>query len=153
MELSSFGGIIAFYKYCAYGCHMNEANPELRPLLFPTKTLRNAAAHNSSLLTTLGSRLSKPVGTISKRAKDKLGIDKDLVALTRRAPIVHDFMALLLCYLELIKADGAREDARTWLVKLNRHFTVNVDYFSKQENLKNGLEALMAAMISAANLL
>jgi len=92
----------------------------VKGLLFPTKALRNAAAHNGNMLSTLGSKLRKPVGSISRMAVEELGIDRELASLTKRAPIVHDFTALALCCMHMVRSEDARGDAAEQLRALRR---------------------------------
>lgn len=150
LELASFGGIISLYKYYVFERRTMKDEEAVKRLLFPTKALRNAAAHNGNMLSTLGSKLKKPVGSISKMAIEELGIDCELVSLSKRAPIVHDFTALALCYMHLVKSEGARGDAAEKLRALRRRFTAHRDYFSKQGELKNGLAMLSEVMDRAA---
>ncbi len=150
LELASFGGIISLYKYYVFERRTMKDEEAVKGLLFPTKALRNAAAHNGNMLSTLGSKLKKPVGSISKMAIEELGIDRELVSLTKRAPIVHDFTALALCYMHLVKSKGARKDAAEKLLTLRRRFMAHIDYFSKQGELKNGLTMLGEVMNRAA---
>lgn len=151
LELASFGGIISLYKYYVFERRTMKDEEAVKGLLFPTKALRNAAAHNGNMLSTLGSKLKKPVGSISKMAVEELGIDRELVSLTKRAPIVHDFTALALCYIHLVKNDGARGDAAEKLRALRRRFMAHRNYFSKQSELKNGLAMLSEVMDRAAD--
>lgn len=151
LELASFGGIISLYKYYVFERRAMGDREAVKGLLFPTKALRNAAAHNGNMLSTLGSKLKKPVGSISKMAVEELGIDHELVSLTKRAPIVHDFTALTLCYMHLVKSEGARRDAAEKLLALRGRFMAHRDYFSKQGELKNGLAMLGEVMNGAAD--
>lgn len=96
LGLASFGGVISLYKYYVFERRAMKGKEAVKGLLFPTKALRNAAAHNGNMLSTLGSKLRKPVGSISRMAVEELGIDRELVSLTKRAPIVHDFTDLAL---------------------------------------------------------
>lgn len=151
LELASFGGVISLYKYYVFErCAMRDREG-IKGLLFPTKALRNAAAHNGNMLSTLGSKLRKPVGSISKMAVEELGIDRELVSLTKRASIVHDFTALALCYMHLVKSEDARGDAAEKLRALRRRFMAHKGYFSKQGELKNGLAMLREVMDRAAD--
>ena len=150
LELASFGGIISLYKYYVFERRTMKDEEAVKGLLFPTKALRNAAAHNGNMLSTLGSKLKKPVGSILKMAVEELEIDRELASLTKRAPIVHDFTALALCYMHLVKSEGARKDAAEKLLALRRRFMAHIDYFSKQGELKNGLTMLSEVMDRAA---
>ena len=151
LELASFGGVISLYKYYVFERRAMKDEGAVKGLLFPTKALRNAAAHNGNMLSTLGSKLGKPVGSISRMAVEELGIDRELVSLTKRAPIVHDFTALALCYMHLVKSKDARRDAAERLRALRRRFMAHRDYFSKQGELKNGLAMLSEVMDRAAD--
>lgn len=135
LELASFGGVISLYKYYVFERQAMKDEEAVKGLLFPTKALRNAAAHNGNILSALGSKLRKPVGSISRMAVEELGIDRELVSLTKRAPIVHDFTALTLCYIHLVKSEDARRDAAEKLRALRRRFMAHRDYFSKQGEL------------------
>ncbi len=151
LELASFGGVISLYKYYVFERQAMKDEEAVKGLLFPTKALRNAAAHNGNMLGALGSKLRKPVGSISRMAVEELGIDRELVSLTKRAPIVHDFTALTLCYMHLVKSEDARRDAAEKLRALRRRFMAHRDYFSKQGELKNGLAMLSEVMDRAAD--
>lgn len=150
LELASFGGVISLYKYYVFERQAMRGKEAVKGLLFPTKALRNAAAHNGNMLSTLGSKLRKPVGSISRMAVEELGIDRELVSLTKRAPIVHDFTALALCYMHMVKSEDARGDAAEQLRALRRRFMAHRGYFSKQGELKNGLAMLSEVMDRAA---
>lgn len=139
LELASFGGVISLYKYYVFERQAMRGKEAVKGLLFPTKALRNAAAHNGNMLSTLGSKLRKPVGSISWMAVEKLGIDRELVSPTKRAPIVHDFTALALCCMHMVRSEDARGDAAEQLRALRRRFMAHRGYFSKQGELRNGL--------------
>ena len=151
LELASFGGVISLYKYYVFERQAMRDEEAVKGLLFPTKALRNAAAHNGNMLSTLGSKLRKPVGSISRMAVEELGIDRELASLTKRAPIVHDFTALALCFMHLVEGESAREDAAGRLRALCGRFAVHGDYFSKQIELKNGQAMLSEVMDKAAD--
>lgn len=151
LELTSFGGVISLYKYYVFERQAMKDEEAVKGLLFPTKALRNAAAHNGNMLSALGSKLRKPVGSISRMAVEELGIDRELVSLTKRAPIVHDFTALALCYMRLVKSEDARGDAAERLRALRRRFMAHKGYFSKQGELKNALAMLSEVMDRAAD--
>ncbi|WP_286683956.1 hypothetical protein [Collinsella sp. UBA1693] len=55
-----------------------------------------------------GSKLGKLLGPISRMAVEQLGFDCELASLTKRAPIVHGFTVLALCYTHLVESKGAR---------------------------------------------
>lgn len=151
LELTSFRGVISLYKYYVFERQALRGKEAVKGLLFPTKALRNAAARNGNMLSTLGSKLRKPVGSISRMAVEELGIDRELVSLTKRAPIVHDFTALALCCMHMVRSEDARGDAAEQLRALRRRFMAHGDYFSKQGELRNGLAMPSEVMDRAAD--
>lgn len=71
LELASLGGVISLYKYCVFERYATRGGEAVKGPLFPTKALRNAAAHNGNMLSALGSKLGKPVGSISRMARSR----------------------------------------------------------------------------------
>ncbi len=134
MELASFGDIISLYKYCLIerAGRKDETAQAVKPLLFPAKTLRNAAAHNSCLMHGLRDRLSAPVGAIAKALRDEYGYGAEEVAATKRVPIVHDLSALLICYDRVVEGTDIRHERAAEMRLLEGRLTRHLDYFSKQ---------------------
>ena len=109
----------------------------------PNHTERSLAGLGGSSYTR---GLVEKYGDPGHMAVEELGIDRELVSLTKRAPIVHDFTALALCYTHIAKSENARGDAAGQLRALRRRFMAHRDYFSKQGELKNGLDMLSEVM-------
>lgn len=138
MELASFGDLISFYKYYFIerpAERKDRVARKVKPMLFPAKTLRNAAAHNSCLMHGMRDRLSAPVGAISKSLKDDYGIAAGTVSGTRRVPLVHDLSALLICYDNVVEGPGIRRDRARDMRSLRSRLTRNIDYFVKQPEI------------------
>lgn len=152
LELASFGDILALYKFYFYDLRgkRDKKAESVKQFLFPVKALRNVAAHNGNVLNTIGQKLPKPIGAISKAAREELGIDGELVALTRRFPIVHDFTALILCFDRLVEDAGARTEQAERLRKLRHRFLRHIHYFSKQAELNQGMRMLVEIMESGS---
>lgn len=148
LELVSFGGIIALYKFYFYDLRgeRSEEAESVKQLLFPVKALRNAAAHNGNVMNTIGQRLQKPVGSIARAAREELGIDQELVALTRRFPVVHDFTALVLCFDRIVDDADARSEKAAGLQALRKRFLEHASYFEKQVELDCGIRMLEEVM-------
>ena len=66
LELASFGGVISLYKYYVFERRAMKDEEAVKGLLFPTKALRNAAAHNGNMLSTLGSKLRKLPNSVAE---------------------------------------------------------------------------------------
>lgn len=152
LELVSFGGIIALNKFYFYDLKKGQSKKaeSVKQLLFPVKALRNAAAHNGNVMNTIGQRLQKPVGAIATVAREELGIDRELVALTRRFPVVHDFTALALCFDRIVSDAGARSEKAPDLHALRECFLEHADYIKKQVELSQGIKMLSEVMRSGA---
>lgn len=152
LELVSFGGIIALYKFYFYDLRRGRSKEaeSVKQLLFPVKALHNAAAHNGNVMNTIGQRLQKPVGAIATAAREELGIDHGLVALTRRFPVVHDFTALVLCFDRIVNDADARSEKAAGLHALRERFLEHADYFMKQVELSQGIKMLSEVMRSGA---
>ncbi len=153
LELVSFGGIIALYKFYFYDLKKGRSKKaeSVKQLLFPVKALRNAAAHNGNVMNTIGQRLQKPVGAIAATAREELEIDRELVALTRRFPVVHDFTALVLCFDRIVDDADARSEKAASLHALRERFLAHIDYFEKQVELDQGIRMLGEVMRSGAD--
>ena len=152
-ELATFGDIIGLYKYYYFevGRGNNQRAKRVKQLLFPVRALRNAAAHNSCLLNTLRDRLSKPIGTIARSLINEYGMDRELVNLTRRVPLIHDFSALLMCYDLLVTSEHSRNVCGARLRTLSERLSRNKEYFAKQVEVCKGLEMLVALCESFAD--
>ena len=155
LELVSFGGIIALYKFYFYDLRRERSQEaeSVKQLLFPVKALRNAAAHNGNVLNTIGQRLQKPVGSIATAAREELRIDQELVALTKRFPVIHDFTALVLCFDRIVSDADARSEKAAGLRTLRERFLEHADYFEKQIELDRGIRMLGEVMRSGADVI
>jgi hypothetical protein len=154
LELATFGDIIAFYKYCfiELGGGTDATAKRIKPLLFPAKALRNAAAHNSNLLGGLRQKSKKPVGRIASLLKKEYGLDEELVNKTRRVPVVHDFGALLLTYDAIVASGSSKQRCAEKLKQLSENLVANVDMFAKQPEVYECLLCLskMASAMCAS---
>lgn len=155
LELVSFGGIIALYKFYFYDLRKERSKEaeSVKQLLLPVKALRNAAAHNGNVLNTIGQRLQKPVGSIATAAREELGIDQELVSLTKRFPVIHDFTALALCFDRIVSDADARSEKAAGLRTLCERFLEHVDYFEKQIELDRGIGMLGEVMRSGTDVI
>ena len=113
-------------------------------LLFPVRALRNAAAHNSCLLNTMRDRLTKPIGIIAKLLVSEYGMDCELVGLSKRVPLIHDFSATLMCYDGLVSSEHSRSVCARRLRALSERLSRNRSFFTKQAEVDKGLEMLVA---------
>lgn len=155
MEMASFGDFIAFYKFLFFDSCEHEqlkrcsASAEdvrnarkIRRLLFPAKTLRNAAAHNDCLLNSLKRRMIGPIKTIYDYLLDNCEIQKIFIDKSWRVPAVHDYSALLICY-ELIVPDGeTKARAARNMQEVSSVMGENLSYYEEQDEVFSALKLL-----------
>ncbi len=152
MEMSSFGDFISFYKYIFFDSNREselKSNPsttadaskakQIKNLLFPAKTLRNAAAHNDCLLNTLNDRMKKPIKSIFVNLSEIDDIDKTLLEKAWKTPVVHDFAALLICYDLIVPMGESKDGSSHKLQRIHNCLSKDMAYYDKQENTKHAL--------------
>lgn len=148
MEMASFGDFIAFFKFLFFdseerdrlkrcpnvAADMQNAQ-HIKRLLFPAKTLRNAAAHNDCLLNELKRRMKEPIKSIHKYLIELDDISKLTIDKAWQIPAVHDYASLLICY-ELLVPNGETKVrvAREMLESANS-FSENLSYYEGQDNV------------------
>jgi hypothetical protein len=144
LELATFGDIIAFYKY--YFIELKGSTDatakRIKPLLFPAKALRNAAAHNSNLLSGFRQKSKKPVGRIATFLKNEYKINEVLIDKTRRIPVIHDFGALMLTYDAIVPEGSSKLACAANLKRLSSNMAANIKLFTKQPEVYDGLLCL-----------
>ncbi|WP_270573767.1 hypothetical protein [Candidatus Collinsella stercoripullorum] len=72
LELASFGGVISLYKYYVFERRAMKDEEAVKGLLFPTKALRNAAAHNGNMLSEVMDRAADRLHGHSQRHRRPL---------------------------------------------------------------------------------
>ena len=111
MEMASFGDFINFYKFVFFDSPIKDIfsqevaldqdaliAKQIKNMLFPAKTLRNAAAHNDCLLNTLSKNDNKPRPQVRKYLMSHLSLDEGVYAPSLKVNVVYDFTALLICF-------------------------------------------------------
>ena len=147
VELASFGDVIAFYKYLAFDSNVEISNEErarakkIKRLLFPTKTLRNAAAHNDCLLNGMRRRLKKPIGFIRTTLIEEYCLPSGVVNPSWRVPVVHDLSALLICLDSAVVSEGVKLSRSSELAELRERFGRNLEYYRAQPEILNCFNA------------
>lgn len=110
IEMVSFGDLIGFYKFffLQYFDSKDPLVEEIRGLLFPAKTLRNAAAHNNALFHCAKETLPRPNGRIANKLKTDYQISELVVDNSKKIPLMHDLAALFICYDSIVIGAGTR---------------------------------------------
>lgn len=155
MEMASFGDFIAFYKYLFFDssdhrhfkicqdCAEDAAVAKrIKKLLFPAKTLRNAAAHNDCLLNGLKRRMGEPFKPIRNFLIKECDLSETIVENAWKTSVVHDYTALLICY-DLVVPNGETKSRAAQNMRVaGSALRTNMDYYSDQENVLNVLQLL-----------
>jgi len=114
VELLPFGAFVDFYSF-----YYNELYPRIKRenysvYLGSIKFLRNAAAHNNALLSSLYKPRAKSKFKSTKELVTSLNTLKEFQVLEHREsmmgnPVVHDFIALMYVYNDLFRVQTLRE--------------------------------------------
>lgn len=111
-------------------------------LLYPIKCLRNAAAHNNCLIHKLTPPYTKeitPNKQLMKRVSQIPDIPKRSYESKMRNPTLHDFIALLEVYRNVVSSVTIRygfKDLKSFCERCTKH----KDYFQQNEVLKSNYE-------------
>lgn len=161
MEMASFGDFIAFYKFLFFDFKRNTAvkadkdifkdasnAKKVKNYLFPAKTLRNAAAHNDCLLNTLKHKLRSPKAQIRDYLKTLPTLDKQLIDLSWKTSLVHDYASLLICYDYIIPHSKTKKVASNRLGATANKLLENSTFYEKHVAISNPLKLLAGISIS-----
>ena len=141
VEVLSFGDFITLFKlfYRQYP-ELNEKN--ICNMLFPIKLLRNGAAHNNCLINSLGKpykikiESNLPLNGIVAQLSDD--IKRDSRREKMKNPVIHDFVALLYLYDDIIPLDKYKKKRFKELANLfNSRMVEHKDYFEKNDIIKS----------------
>lgn len=135
LEVLSFGDFIKFYNFY-YEKHKRD-NP-LKEIMFPVRCLRNAAAHNNCVLNSL-KRADHRDFSVNREVNSYVSKIKNITPASRRncmaVPALHDFAALLMAYLSIVRSRAALEhtveDLKEFLERFERHS----DYYSSNSDI------------------
>lgn len=128
-EILSFGDFINFYNY--YYEKYNFSN-SLKPILFPVRCLRNAAAHNNCILNSLkksdhgGFKVNNAVNSYVSKIQTITPISRKNCMAT---PALHDFAALLMAYTMVVKSKSAQIQTLKELKKFMERWERNPGFY------------------------
>lgn len=155
MEMASFGDFISFYKFLFFDSNISASFKDrqsttidvanahkIKNLLFPAKTLRNAAAHNDCLLNTLNNRLKSPIVQIRRFLEKQLTLDKALIAYSWKTAVVHDYAALLICYDCIVPPSKTKNKAAKKLRDMHDALLQNIIFYQQHTNIRQPLRLL-----------
>ena len=128
-EILSFGDFINFYNF--YYEKYNFYN-SLKPILFPVRCLRNAAAHNNCILNSLkksdhgGFKVNNAVNSYVSKIQTITPISRKNCMAT---PALHDFAALLMAYTMVVKSKSAQIQTLKELKKFMERWERNPEFY------------------------
>lgn len=128
-EILSFGDFINFYNF--YYEKYNFYN-SLKPILFPVRCLRNAAAHNNCILNSLkksdhgGFKVNNAVNSYVSKIQTITPISRKNCMAT---PALHDFAALLMAYTMVVKSKSAQIQTLKELKKYMERWERNPEFY------------------------
>lgn len=140
IEILSFGDFIKFYN--SYYEKHGISNP-LKDILFPVRCLRNAAAHNNCVLNSL-KKADHSDFSVNKAVNSYVSKIKSISSNSRRncmaVPVIHDFAALLMVYLNIVKSKTAQRntigDLNEFLERWERH----LDFYALNSDISKTYE-------------
>ena len=135
IELMSFGPFIELYRLFY---ERNSFPNTGSGYLFPIKMLRNAAAHNNCLVNQMRapySRQINPMYDLKNRITKISSLKKDAVDFHLQNPTVHDFIALLILYNEVVPEPTRTRSMDAVKELFDVRIPHNKDYYQKHKSL------------------
>lgn len=135
LELCSYNSFIKLFEYY-YSKKKSKKLKELQPLIYASKFLRNAAAHNNCLLNSL----RNPYSSKGKRFRPAPNVKAEILSLqtvSRKSTerilknrVVHDFLSALLLFKQICSSSAMFENVMADLEELlHVRFLRHKDYF------------------------
>lgn len=145
IEVLSFGDFIKLFT--VYDQNNGNRNKGLLSCLFAVRCLRNAAAHNNCLLNSLRAPYTRSIKASMYLSRLTSQIPK-IKTTTREKkmsnPVIHDFVAMLWVYKEVVtspktKEHFTRELHQLFDVRMKQH----ADYFNSNENISSAYSFIL----------
>ena len=150
VEVLSFGDFIRLYDI--YDQNHGKTDQALLRCLFSVRCLRNAAAHNNCLLNSLRSPYSRkvrPNQQLTRFISQMPGIPARSRAKKMKNPVIHDFLALLYVYQQVVTSEKTRMHFGQELHSLFDHRMLKRRaYFETNESLTSAYHFVKAAVDS-----
>lgn len=149
VELLPFGAFVDFYSFYYNELYPNIKRDNYSVYLGSIKFLRNAAAHNNALLSSIYKPRAKNKFRSTKELVTSLNTIKAFKILEHREsmmgnPVVHDFIALLFVYNDLFRVQTLREKRDKRINELyelfcseNAVILKNKEYFKKNKPISD----------------
>lgn len=146
IEVLTFGQFERLYKL--YSVRNNGWNEKICNLIFPAKSIRNAAAHNNCLLNSLRIPYSAPTAkhVTSKQVYSYVSnipaLKKSKSKETKLAnPVIHDFIAMLFLFDKVCTSPETKKHTYKTLSNLfHQKFTRNKTFFENNEIIISSYE-------------
>ena len=144
VEILTFGDVIMLYKFY-YNCY--PSNHSYSDLLFPVKSLRNAAAHSNCLINTLRTPYHVDFN-LNYRLNSLVKSIPDITHLKPKTKlkntVIHDFIATLYLFDTVSFSDKIKQHTYEDLKDLlSSRVTQNKVYYTDNEALKDNYEFIV----------
>lgn len=131
VEVMSFGHFVLLYEWF-YAKH-SHFKDNMVGLLFPVKSLRNAAAHNNCLINNMmpGHKTIEPNKKVVRFVSTVPQISAGMRDKKMTNPVIHDFVALLYVFDKIVTSPKTKEKTYQELAELfNSRLTKHKDYYT-----------------------
>lgn len=155
VELLSFGNFMELYELYYQTYDSFNYSDYLKSIKF----IRNAAAHNNCILSSLKKPNSLKKFSKTKKLANILGKIPEFRELENRDammknPIIHDFVALLFVYNDILKVSATKNGRNKKMEELRYEFCddngrvrKNRHYFEKNQSIKNAYSFICSIII------
>ncbi len=142
IEMVSFGWLVSFYAFCADRYDDDEMQ-DLRYLLIPCKSIRNAAAHSSCILNDLRpGTASHPVRRLILNDLDAVGASASTIKRKLKNDRIRQIVSLLYVYKHVVTSAGVTAKAAVLLRRLIDRMEKHIEYYEKNDMISSSFSFL-----------
>lgn len=142
IEMVSFGWLVSFYAFCADRYDEDEMQ-DLRYLLIPCKSIRNAAAHSSCILNDLRpGTASHPVRRPILNDLDTVGASASTIKRKLKNDRIRQIVSLLYVYKHVVTSAGVAAKAAVLLRRLIDRMEKHIEYYEKNDMISSSFSFL-----------
>lgn len=137
LEMISFGWVVSFYAFCA-NRYQDDNMQDLRYLLIPCKSIRNAAAHSSCILNDLRpGTASHPVRRSVLEDLNSIGVSAQVRKNRLKNDRIRQIVSLLYVYKHIVTSKGMTTKASGLLHKLIVRAKKHFEYYNSNDMIRS----------------
>ena len=146
LEMVSFGWLVSFYAFCADRYDSDEMQ-DLRYLLIPCKSIRNAAAHSSCILNDLRpGTASHPVRRPVLNGLGLVGVSASTIKKKLRNDRIRQIVSLLYVYKRVVTSVGMNDKAAVLLRNLVDRMEKHAEFYENNDMINSSFSFLSVAI-------